>query len=520
MNYPGKSYSYPSLLFILHIFCLTGFVLIVFGPVSALILQVIKFLFTGGLSPIISWRRFSLLINSLWFSVSVSGVSMTLGVLASLLLCAWRKGMASRMKWLFLVLVPVPPYVHALVWTSAIEWITGLSLQGWTGTFLVEVMAYLPLATGLSLTGLETIDPLLIESALMIKPDFTVFRKIILPLLSPFLMACLCFLTLFSLMDYTVPSLFSVNIYSLEIFAEYSAANYPSTAFLMSVPLLVVSIVIVIFFHFILKKLFHSSRYLKNLSLFFVWPGWFLILQIFALFILIVQVIVPVFILSYSGGWNIISTVKDGWNEILYTFRICLLSSILSLPFAFSTAGELNRGSNVWWFLVLLPLAIPPSLTGIGLISIWNYPGSFYGTSLMPVLASMSRFTPLASIVLLIQWKRIDPLLIDAARILEGDFIKLWFRIILPMVMPGLAGAFFLVFALTAGELGATLLVVPPGCSTLTMKIYNYMHYGASDSVAGLCLIMAGISVAAGIFLLIASGGRRSFLPESRGKKE
>ena len=59
-----------------------------------------------------------------------------------------------------------------------------------------------------------------------------------------------------------------------------------------------------------------------------------------------------------------------------------------------------------------------------------------------------------------------------------------------------------IIFILTAAELGATVLVIPPGVGTLTIKIYNYMHYGKSDAVAGLCLIMLIFSMLGGGLLI------------------
>ena len=67
-----------------------------------------------------------------------------------------------------------------------------------------------------------------------------------------------------------------------------------------------------------------------------------------------------------------------------------------------------------------------------------------------------------------------------------------------PMLSKGLVAAVCLVFILVTGELGATLIVTPPGSGTITMKIYNYLHYGASETVAALCLIMLVLSIAAG----------------------
>jgi iron(III) transport system permease protein len=49
---------------------------------------------------------------------------------------------------------------------------------------------------------------------------------------------------------------------------------------------------------------------------------------------------------------------------------------------------------------------------------------------------------------------------------------------------------FFIAFILSLGELGTTLLVIPPGRETIPIKIYNLMHYGADQLVAALCLIL------------------------------
>jgi len=67
----------------------------------------------------------------------------------------------------------------------------------------------------------------------------------------------------------------------------------------------------------------------------------------------------------------------------------------------------------------------------------------------------------------------------------------------LPLLLPGIGAGAAVVFLLGLGELGATLLVVPPGSGTLALRIYNYLHYGASDSVAALALCLIGLSSAA-----------------------
>jgi iron(III) transport system permease protein len=74
----------------------------------------------------------------------------------------------------------------------------------------------------------------------------------------------------------------------------------------------------------------------------------------------------------------------------------------------------------------------------------------------------------------------------------------------LPLVAPGLVAAACLTFALTLGELGATLLVAAPGRGTLTMRIYTFLHFGASDRVAALCLLMVLAALLLGLAAMAA----------------
>ena len=58
------------------------------------------------------------------------------------------------------------------------------------------------------------------------------------------------------------------------------------------------------------------------------------------------------------------------------------------------------------------------------------------------------------------------------------------------MYLPGILGAMILVFFLSFGEEGIILVLMPPGAETVSVKIYNYLHYGASEYVSGFCLIV------------------------------
>jgi iron(III) transport system permease protein len=440
---------------------------------------------------------------------------MILGVTAGIFLWRWNRGFSLYIPWLVLILALIPPYIHALAWTAFFNQLNpillsydlpGIMAQGELLAWWVQLMNLAPLAIGLAMIAIKTVSPALVEAGRIQRSDFRCLFRIVLPLIAPLLLAGGGLLFVFSLMDYSIPSLFQVNVYSMEIFVEFSASNEPARAFLLSVPLLAVAVAAILLSRAALKNVTQSSSWhsciLKTPP---SWPVWFQYYVYVIIAVITIQILMPLITLViYSAGVpDITSTIASAGSEIIYTIWISLLSAAICIPLAASLAPELlktRHTSNLWWIFVIVALAIPPALTGIGLISTWNNSllPPVYGTPYMPLLAALARFTPLAVIIIAAQLSRIDPLLIDSARILQKNDFQTLLKIWLPLTAPGIIAAAAIVFALTAGELAATLIVAAPGQATLTMRIYNLLHYGATDSVAFLCLIIFISTLAAG----------------------
>ncbi|MBK8964328.1 MAG: ABC transporter permease subunit [Candidatus Competibacteraceae bacterium] len=148
-------------------------------------------------------------------------------------------------------------------------------------------------------------------------------------------------------------------------------------------------------------------------------------------------------------------------------------------------------------YLIHLPLAVPPILLGIALIQLWNRAATewLYGSSLMVVIGYVARFIPFALRVVVAHGEQLPPQFEESAALLACPARAIT-RITLPLLAPGLRLAFAVAFVLALGELGVTLLVIPPGRSTLPISLYNYLHYGAEPVVALLSLVLLGLQLA------------------------
>ncbi len=68
-------------------------------------------------------------------------------------------------------------------------------------------------------------------------------------------------------------------------------------------------------------------------------------------------------------------------------------------------------------------------------------------------------------------------------------------RVQLPLMLPGLIISGIAVFLLALGDVGTSLVLMMPGREPMSVKIYNYLHYGSSEKVTALCLMQMLVSL-------------------------
>ncbi|MBN1264129.1 MAG: iron ABC transporter permease [Anaerolineales bacterium] len=491
------------------------FLLLVLGPVLALQIRTGQQLAAGEwkvqqlLVP--TGRRLTLLVRTLLYALSVALTCLVVGGFAGCALWQWRGKKARFLRWLLLILAPLPSYIHGLAWSSLWMWIntilrqagaSELAFRGWFASWWVSSMALLPITTGLALIGFLMIDRDLLDAARLQSVDSRWLQRIALPLASPTLIAGSGVVFILCMVDYSVPSLFQMNVYAMDIFAEFSASSDPVHAFLLGLPLWLLAILVLALVIGFLRPLSLTPAGEDNLPAgALVLPGWVRAGQSTALVLLLCHILVPlvsqVLLVRTGAVWS--AAVFDAAGEIQTTLWIALGAALFSIPIAVAAGMQTldRKQSRLWWILLLLPITLPASLTGIGLVTLWNglLDVGIYGTLLMPVLAAAARFISFAVLITSAQMRTVRKDLIESGRIYQKHVLFRILRIDIPLYLPGIVAAAALVFVLTIGELGATLIVSPPGRGTLTMRIYNYLHYGASDTVAGLCLAITVITV-------------------------
>ena len=137
----------------------------------------------AGGDVLLSARRLGLMANSLLLGLLVAFLCMIAGLAAAQ---GIRCGPLARRgcRWFFLLLAPVPPYVYALSWLSVAR-LWRLNPTGMLPSVAVEVLAYLPICTGISLLALERLPKEPLQLALLMGREEKAFWNVALPSVFP-----------------------------------------------------------------------------------------------------------------------------------------------------------------------------------------------------------------------------------------------------------------------------------------------------------------------------------------------
>jgi 2-aminoethylphosphonate transport system permease protein len=146
--------------------------------------------------------------------------------------------------------------------------------------------------------------------------------------------------------------------------------------------------------------------------------------------------------------------------------------------------------------LFFVPSAVPSVSVGLGLLVAFSRPPVLLnGTTMIVVIAHLVLISAFTYGNVSAGLARLPP---DVERVAESlgatPFYRLR-RVTLPLLAPYLTAAFSLSFAMSMGELGATVMVYPPGWVTMPVGIFALTDRGATFDGAALTIVLAATTL-------------------------
>lgn len=202
---------------------------------------------------------------------------------------------------------------------------------------------------------------------------------------------------------------------------------------------------------------------------------------------------------------------EEAVHALFLSLRVALLATAVAAVSGVACARLLARarfpGKEAVEAVLLLPLVLPPTVVGFGLLLLLGrngpvgrlVPDGLLFTWWAAVVAAAVAAFPLVYQNARAAFAQVDPDQENAARTLGAGEVRVFFTVTLPLAWPGLMAGLVLAFARALGEFGATLMVagnIPGKTQTAPMAIYFAVEEGDYRTAAPLVAIVLLFSFA------------------------
>jgi 2-aminoethylphosphonate transport system permease protein len=158
---------------------------------------------------------------------------------------------------------------------------------------------------------------------------------------------------------------------------------------------------------------------------------------------------------------------------------------------ALAAAALKKRHRRVLDALFVLPVAVPSVVVGLAVLVAFSQPPLLLnGTRWIVITAHTVLVTAFAHQSVSAALTRLDPAYEQAAASLGARPAHILFRVRLPLLLPSLTAAAGLCFALSMGELSATMMLYPPDWTPLPVLVHAATDRGALFTGSAVAVVL------------------------------
>lgn len=444
-------------------------------------------------------RQRGLLYNTTLLGLSTAAGATLIGAPLGIALARIDLPWKPLVRMLLAAPLLLPPYVAALAWLSLAG---GAGLYSVAGAVFVLALVLYPLSMLATEVAVRRIEPGLEEAALIVTSPRYVLWRITMRLAAPGVIAAALLIFVLTISEFGVPALLQVRVYTTEVFTAFSALYDFGRAAVLALPLLLLSIGVAALAVAVAgERLVTTRRGLATGESAFL-HRWRTGGLVAAVLVVLMALIAPLAVLLREalGVRSWAATVGGSSTAIANSLVFAAIGATLATGVGLVLGYARARARRSISFLADLAFvalfSVPSTVIGVGLISLWNRPGplgAVYGTDAMLLLGYMARFLPVAALGIAASVRQIPSSHEEAAATAGAAWMRTMARVVVPQAFAGIMAVWVVVFVLAFGELGASILIAPPGETTLPIRIYTLIANAPPSQVAALALLQAGV---------------------------
>jgi len=160
--------------------------------------------------------------------------------------------------------------------------------------------------------------------------------------------------------------------------------------------------------------------------------------------------------------------------------------------------------------MIYMPLVVPEILMGMSLLLTFAAVGLKLGLFTI-FLAHVTFCISYVAMVVLARLQDFDPAVVEAAQDLGANWWIIAWRIMAPMLAPGIASGALLALTLSIDDFVITFFVAGPGSTTLPIRIYSMIKFGTPAVLNALSTILLTVT-----FILVWLSQRLIIIKEEK----
>ena len=197
---------------------------------------------------------------------------------------------------------------------------------------------------------------------------------------------------------------------------------------------------------------------------------------------------------GFSFKWYVTLFHNDSILEALKnSLTIAFFSTIFSVILGTVTAIGLYKykfkGKSLIDNALLIPIIIPEIVLGIAMLAFFSK-AKMDNSLLNLIIAHVTFSVSYVIIVIRESLENFDRTLEDAALDLGEKPLKAFFKVTLPIIMPGVISGGLLAFTLSLDDVIISFFVAGPGTNTLPLKVFSMVKFGVTPEINALSTIL------------------------------
>lgn len=196
----------------------------------------------------------------------------------------------------------------------------------------------------------------------------------------------------------------------------------------------------------------------------------------------------------YQKLFNDIDLWTAAWHSFILGILAATIASVIGLLAAVSLYRYRFFGKNLLHGLIFILIVSPDIVTGTSLLILYSFIKLNLGFWSL-LFAHVTLCVPFVAITIYSRITTLDKHIFEAAKDLGASDLMIFFRIIIPLLLPGILAGWLLSFSLSLDDVIISYFVAGPSFQILPLEIYSMVKLGVNPEVNALCTVLFAVTI-------------------------